>query len=93
MERIWKFPLEFDTEQTITAPGLTPISTAMQHEKVTIWGEVNYEKPKLTWRVFVVGTGDEKLTSVLNQGAKFLGTVLDEIFVWHIYIVPVTPLA
>lgn len=48
---------------------------------LTLWAEVNPDKPTVERTLFVRGTGHP-----LPDGAiSFLGTVMDGPFVWHVY--------
>ncbi|TFH10743.1 MAG: hypothetical protein E4H07_04955 [Nitrosomonadales bacterium] len=79
---ILKFPLEFTEEQTILVPkDATFLSVQMQKDKLCLWAEcvVNSDLEKRT--VEILGT-----SHIFEFAArKYISTVQDGIFVWHIY--------
>lgn len=70
------FPIEF------TAPkDARPISVAMQNDKICMWFECTPDAPKERLYVYSVGTG----YGMVPEEARFIGTVVDGAYVWHIY--------
>jgi hypothetical protein len=67
----------------------TPIAVAMPGERITVWGETYFEKPREApsreMTFFVVGTGWEVKRDVVQS--HYLGTVhqLDGYIIWHMY--------
>jgi len=78
--KILKYRLSGAERQTIEMPvGATILSVQVQHESICIWAEVeDYTSAGRTFRI--VGTGNE-----VPEQCKYVGTVQQEPFVWHIY--------
>ena len=82
MSTIWKFELEI-TVQNITIPtGAEILSVANQHGTICLWAFVEPNNPKIERVIEVVGTG-WMLEPMKKR--KFIGTVLDGSFVWHVF--------
>jgi hypothetical protein len=84
MQTIWKYPLYITDIQSVLVPrGAKPLSVAMVRGKVCVYCLVNiYEEELESLPVAVYGTGHEHH----NISGTFLGTVVDEPFVWHVFI-------
>ena len=69
---IWKFTL--DTSGVVMMPkGAKPISAREQGDALCVWAIVDPEAPKVSRRVYIIGTGHEGA----NYGdLPFLGTAL-----------------
>lgn len=82
MKVIWKYPLALvDHMQVVIMPtGAEVLSVAIQHGVPTLWAQVD-TKPICTRLFVVVGTG-HRLPEV---PLKFIGTVIDGRFVWHVF--------
>jgi hypothetical protein len=52
-----------------------------QDEIICLWAEVNTDNSWETRQFEIVGTGNERYT----QNRKYIGTVQEAAFVWHIY--------
>jgi hypothetical protein len=80
--RIWKYPLVITDVQTLTVPiGARFISAAVQDGTPVVWAEVNETGPKVDVRIEIIGTGNP----VAPARRQFIGTILMDPFVWHIY--------
>lgn len=81
---IWKFPIELTDRQRVMMPdGAVILSAAIQsHSGLCVWAEVDPSAVKQPRTVYVVGTGHP----LAVDGARFVGTVLDPPFVWHVYV-------
>lgn len=80
---IWKFPLQTQDVQRVPMPaGAKVLFVAMQDEVITLWAHVDPTAPLIDRLLAVVGTGNPCPT--LDE-ANYLGSVLDRIFVWHVF--------
>lgn len=85
--RIWKYPLKIKPTQLVSMPdGAKPISVHVQNDIITVWAEVNVFYPKSQLFEFNLVATDGEFDP--NTIGKFLGTVLLDEFVWHIYWKP-----
>ena len=87
MTSIWKFPLSVDDRSyavVLMPREATVISAQMQLGRLCVWAHVdtNAVVEKRTFRVF--GTGWE-MPSDFTEIYRFIATVQDEPFVWHVY--------
>lgn len=86
MQSIWKYELEVTDIQTIRLPlGAKIISVAEQRGRLCLWAIVNLDNVhpdsgELV-EIAIVGTGNPVDTS----GLKFIGTVVMNPFVWHVF--------
>ena len=84
MKTIYKYPLEITDEQTVSMPiGAQVLSAQMQGNNLCIWALVDSDNFNCDRRVRIFGTGN---TVVLDDNWKFVGSVQERIFVWHIFI-------
>lgn len=84
MNTIWKYPLALvDHMQGMVMPtGAEVLSVAMQHGVPTLWAQVDTDTQSICTRLFiVVGTGH----AIPEVPLKFVGTVMDGPFVWHVF--------
>jgi hypothetical protein len=81
---VWKFPFEVDMKVTLTMPkGATVLRVGTQRDTLRplcLWAEVDPESPEVERLFAVRGTGH-----LLGDVGRYLGTVTDEPFVWHVY--------
>lgn len=100
VHRIFKYPIERIDLQVIEGPALCPISAAIDPlGQLCVWGSVETPNPTFIgagdhrrevtardrrWEIYVVGTGNPA-SHVVGYGCRFLGSVVDAPFVWHIY--------
>lgn len=81
-ETIWKFPLRLVDRQVIRVPqGGFSMSVGLQRDQVCLWVMVDPEKPLVDREVRIVGTGHP----APGREWSFLGTVVMEPFVWHVF--------
>lgn len=84
MSRIWKYELEITDEQTVEMPrGAKVLSVANQGGKLCLWAEVDPSERIVVRHFLVIGTGHQ-ITEDFDL-RKFVGTVLMEPFVWHVF--------
>ena len=86
MFTVWKFEFEVEDEVVITMPAeAIVLSVGTQKENaVCIWAKVDDSQTRKEERKFYVrGTGHP--IGKMEFGAKFLGTVIDSPFVWHVF--------
>jgi hypothetical protein len=70
-------------EVSIPSPrGSIPISVGVQDGRVCVWFETDPQEPVVSsFTLSIVGTGFGKVP----EGKRFLGTVIDGRYVWHVY--------
>ena len=79
---IWKYVLELVDVQKVQMPRNAKIlSVAKQGDIICLWAMVNPEVATTGRDIAIVGTGNPCWCS----GWDFVGTVVDEPFVWHIF--------
>jgi hypothetical protein len=88
--RMFKYPLfnmratgREDTVTFVMAPVPQIRHVAMQNGWITLWVANHSDLPSRPCRFLVAGTGQ-----VIPSDAAYLGTVMDGIFVWHVFEVP-----
>jgi hypothetical protein len=84
MKTIYKYPLEITDEQTVMMPcGSEILSAQMQHGQLHIWALVDKEATSTVGRqVRIFGTGNPV---TLDHNWKFVDSVQERIFVWHVF--------
>jgi hypothetical protein len=84
MKTIWKFPLSLNTEQEIKLPReAVIISVQFQKGILFLWAKIDTESDTEERKVAIVVTGDDcDWCSRWN----YIGTVQNNIYVWHIFI-------
>lgn len=84
VKTIWKFPLEITDEQTVKMPATANIiAVQFQGEQLMLWAVVD---PKVTFAnvvVRIVGTGNPFPDA---NDCRFVGTVQQGPFVWHVFM-------
>ena len=85
MKTIHKFRLQgYHGTQWIDLPlNAKPISAQMQHGALCVWAEVDEVNRLVPHEFFVAGTG--QLGPAYGRW-RFISTVQDGPFVWHVYI-------
>lgn len=81
-QTVWKFPLALSSNrQHVPMPAdATVVHVAMQHGVPCLWALHVPGGPQCV-RVFTVhGTGHE-----VEQGARHVGTCMEDPFVWHVF--------
>lgn len=82
MKTIHKYSLVLEEKQTVAMPLDSVILTVqMQSGVCSVWAEVDTDNPMGLREFFVAATGGPLPPS----DAKYVATVQDGIFVWHIY--------
>lgn len=76
---IWKFILDDPISEIRMPKGAHPISTHKHLGQICVWAEVDSEAPKVIHRFNVMETGEPV------PDGKFLGSVLLNKFVFHVY--------
>ncbi len=84
MSQVWKYELQIVDEQTLEMPrGAKVLSVANQSGKLCLWAEVD-QSERIVYRHFlIIGTGN--LITEDFELRKFVGTVLIDPFVWHVF--------
>ena len=82
MNTIWKFQLKLEDKQTIEIPTYAEIlSVDIQNDIICLWAKVNPHMKREIKGIAIVGTGNP-----LPEGLKkFIGTVQQPPFVWHVF--------
>ncbi len=86
----WKFPLCPASTIEISAPllDLSTCTVGISKGVICLWGTVEdtYQNP-IKWAVALLGTGWDAGAFVCKY-PHFVGTVIQDPYVWHCYIVP-----
>jgi hypothetical protein len=84
MKTIYKYPIEITDEQTVSMPmGAQVLSAQMQETQLCIWALVEVGNVNCNRRVRIFGTGN---TVKLDGNWKFVDSVQERIFVWHVFV-------
>jgi hypothetical protein len=84
MKTIYKYPIEITDEQTVSMPiGAQILSAQMQGTQLCIWVLVEVGNVNCNCRVRIFGTGN---TVKLDGNWKFVDSVQERIFVWHVFV-------
>ena len=88
MKTIYKYPIEITDKQNVELPeGAHILSVALQHRKLCLWAMIDTDiknEVGTTFReVRIFGTGHPV---ELDGNWQFVGTILEETFVWHVFI-------
>ena len=85
MKTIYKFKLPIrDVAEQYIPKGSKVLSVGMQGDNLCFWAEVDTAEKEFVLRRFrVAGTG-YPLECGMKLG-RFLGTVFERVFVWHVY--------
>lgn len=84
MKTVWKYEADVDDRICIQTPKGAEILTVafQQYRKITMWALVDTDAPVIDRYFMVRGTGHPV---ELRTDQKFLATVFDGPFVWHIW--------
>lgn len=86
---IWKFGLQLTDRQTIEMPRAAEVLTAqMQGNTLCLWAEVVIGRHPEKREFLIIGTGNPIDPSVEK---KYIGTVQQNGFVWHVFEKLATP--
>ena len=82
MRSVWKFNLEASHETTFEAPAPARVLSAGLDPagRPSVWVEVDPDAEKIERTVFLYGTGHP-----IEAGGRFVGSIFDGSFVWHVY--------
>ena len=84
MKTIYKYPIEITDEQTVSIPiGAQVLSAQMQGTQLCIWAMVDSTNFNCNRRVRIFGTGNPV---ELDSNWKFVDSVQERIFVWHVFV-------
>lgn len=81
--KIWKYELKLVDRQAVSMPiGATILSVANQRGNLCLWAKVNPRHNHPTNRIIqIVETGNP----IPNEEMTFIGTVVIDPFVWHVF--------
>ena len=84
MKTIYKYLLEITDEQTVSMPRYAQVLSAqMQGTQLCIWALVEVGNVNCDRRVRIFGTGN---TVKIDSHWKFVDSVQERIFVWHVFV-------
>lgn len=89
MKTIWKFPLTVtDVQIVMMPPGAEILSVEIQGGIICLWALIDVKKEtqlEVPHQIEIVGTGNpmQQIDHWLSR--KFIGTVQQGQFVWHIF--------
>lgn len=87
MNTIYKYTLHTYSYQKISIyRHFKPLSVQYQNEDLCLWAEVNTDHPIGLYEVRLIGTGQELNFDTITDDWKYISTVQDGMFVWHVYI-------
>lgn len=83
MKKIYKFQIELTEYQLLAMPKDAEIISAQSQDgRICLWAIVDTEQDEIVYRhILLVGTGHR----VLDNAKKFIGTVQQGAFVWHLF--------
>lgn len=82
MKTIYKYRIERTDRQLITLPvDARIIHVGLQDNELHLWAEVSTEGMSEQRTIYIRGTGHP----LTGTEGRHLGTVMDGLFVWHIY--------
>lgn len=82
MKTIWKFPIRESNYEIKVPRSATVVHVALQDGTPTIWAEIDLAQEFVVRHVSIIGTGQP----IFGDGWAHVGTVLDGIWVWHVYL-------
>jgi len=87
MKTIYKYQLGITSRQIVEIPEQSKIlSVANQRGHLCLWVMVNSYKPLVKRTIEILGTGNPIPESISQPvGRHFIGTVIIEPFVWHVF--------
>ncbi len=92
MKKIFKYHIDYTSESMSLPVGAIILSVGMQKDKLMLWAIVEYDDDKRKTvpteerLIRILGTGQD-LTPEMEHG-KFIGTVFNGPFVWHVFELP-----
>lgn len=85
MKEIWKFKLD-GADKLVKAPVEKWLDVKVQGESVCVWAIVDFDQPEEDYYLYALGTGWPVETIV----GDFVGTVIDDAYVWHVFAAQVS---
>jgi hypothetical protein len=90
MYTVWKYEIEPDVVNQIYGmpEGAVPISAGLDpYGRLCFWAQVNDKAPKRDHLMSCVGTGWDmgNMFGEAGRYVKFIGSVVKDEYVWHIY--------
>jgi hypothetical protein len=85
--RIFKYPLKVTDVQTVSMPaGAKLLSVMLQYKALYVWARVDPSGPLVERTFYVVGTGNPLPDEDAVWDPAYLGSVIDDPFVWHVFV-------
>lgn len=85
--KVLKYPLKLAHSQSVDIhKGFHALSLQMQHGCPTLWAECDESAPIESVHVVIVGTGIP-LPWTSARARDYLGSVQDDGYVWHVFVV------
>jgi hypothetical protein len=81
MKTVRKYELEITDTQKVKIPLVFPLCVQMQHGKLCLWAAIDTEKEEKEYAINIRGTGHP-----MEGVGEYIGTVQDDVFVWHVFI-------
>lgn len=79
---IWKYELQLTDRQTVVMPiGSEILSVDNQRGSLCLWAMADPEQPEQNRNIEIIGTGNP----MLDGRREFIGTVVMNPFVWHVF--------
>lgn len=86
LKKIFKYKLEDCRAQTVEMlNGAHILSVQKQDNETCIWALVDPDRAFIGRRVYRIGTG-QPIPWESDEAYQYIGTVVEEIFVWHYFI-------
>jgi len=77
---IHKYRIKFDTSDYVEMPkGAQILDVQIQYETFCVWAIVDPEQEMVQRKISIIGTGQKV------NGGKYIATIQNSIFVWHIF--------
>lgn len=82
MKTVWKFPIKFIPEQTISIPeDFEPVKVGMQEGEMVFWALVETSNKKVNLDIHMYATGEK----IRQEYKWYLDTFQVEGYVWHFF--------
>ena len=83
MKTIYKYAIGITDEQAVTMPrGAKILSAGLDPQgNPCVWAEVDTDEKDISVTIEIFGTGNP----IQPHPRKFIGTFVDDVFVWHVY--------
>lgn len=84
MKTIYKYQLNLVESQEIMISSVHEIlHVAIRDQRIIVWAYVEDDVPMISVEFRIVGTGQE--VKFNREEYLYCGTIIDEVFVWHIF--------